>query len=729
MAKETFRNKRVFQKYTDAQVKEVLAQLESGKSFRQVSKDHNIPLGTLHRMKNNSGGRKVGPPTALTQDEEGLLVTAILTAQKANQPMIREDIKCMVMEFMSAIQRKSQFKDGKPGKKWMRSFLLRHPEISLRSPEILEVNRSKQLSKEVLDRFFGEVLLPVMTKDNLLDDPKRLWNIDESGFTGNPKAGKVLAKKGSKTISQLTPNSAKRMTSVLFCASAAGEYLPPLIVYKGKYLQSTHCQGGPPGTLYSTTESGWMETSVFETWITDIFVKHTNHLERPLLLIYDGHNSHLTYNTVKTCMDNNIRLICLPPHTSHALQPLDVGVFGPLKKAWRHAVRRFYAESRQTAITNQTFPTVLNQTWSKIKPEWAVEGFSGAGIFPVDKSKALAKSADAAMEESDVNEGVMSPRKLERKQLAKSILDAIAPAASDQTKAALENLTKKRKRVQAKIGEVLTTEEVAARLQSEAADRAAGKKGAGRKKKKTNEPTATATATAAVSTAATKASTTEEPTAVEVLTQEPTAVEESTSAERPVLKAKPTARKKEVVVRQQLGKPKKRPAKASSKGLPGKASKYKPLGAEAPGNPSTSAGATSMDVGATQIDGGATSMDAGALSMDAGALLKDAGARVADATVTDAGATVTDAGATVTDAGATSTDTGATSTDADATTTDIRNEAQQLGSTGGADKDISKGNRTAKKKLIFSETSDEIGQMGEILSKKRSMVTCLIVFV
>ena len=54
MAKETFRNKRVFQKYTDAQVKEVLAQLESGKSFREVSKDHNT-------RQNWPNGRNFGP--------------------------------------------------------------------------------------------------------------------------------------------------------------------------------------------------------------------------------------------------------------------------------------------------------------------------------------------------------------------------------------------------------------------------------------------------------------------------------------------------------------------------------------------------------------------------------------------------------------------------------------------------------------------------------------------
>jgi hypothetical protein len=200
--------------------------------------------------------------TSLTADEEALLVTAILTAQRANQPMIREDIKYMVKEFIASTKRKTYFTDGKPGQKWMRFFLRRHPEISLRSPEILEVNRSKQLSTAVLNRFFEEVLLPVVRKDNLLGNPKLWWNIDESGFTGNPKAGKVLCEKGTKTVSQLTPNSAKKMTTVLFGVNAAGDYLPPLIVYKGKYLQSTHCQGGPPGTLYSTTESGWMEDTV-----------------------------------------------------------------------------------------------------------------------------------------------------------------------------------------------------------------------------------------------------------------------------------------------------------------------------------------------------------------------------------------------------------------------------------------------------------------------------------
>ena len=51
------------------------------------------------------------------------------------------------------------------------------------------------------------------------------------------------------------------------------------------------------------------------------------------LLIMDGHSSHITANVIAFCMQKAIDLMILPPHCSHILQPLDVGVFAPLKRA------------------------------------------------------------------------------------------------------------------------------------------------------------------------------------------------------------------------------------------------------------------------------------------------------------------------------------------------------------------------------------------------------------
>ena len=50
----------------------------------------------------------------------------------------------------------------------------------------------------------------------------------------------------------------------------------------------------------------------------------------PVLLFVDGHNSHLALDLLGLARANNTTY-CLPPNTTHILQPLDVGVFGPLK--------------------------------------------------------------------------------------------------------------------------------------------------------------------------------------------------------------------------------------------------------------------------------------------------------------------------------------------------------------------------------------------------------------
>lgn len=47
----------------------------------------------------------------------------------------------------------------------------------------------------------------------------------------------------------------------------------------------------------------------------------------------DGHGSHITANVIAHCMEHAIDLLILPPHCSHTLQPLDVSVFSPLKRA------------------------------------------------------------------------------------------------------------------------------------------------------------------------------------------------------------------------------------------------------------------------------------------------------------------------------------------------------------------------------------------------------------
>ena len=40
----------------------------------------------------------------------------------------------------------------------------------------------------------------------------------------------------------------------------------------------------------------------------------------PHLLIVDGHTLHFTQELLEYAKDNNIHILCIPPHTTHALQ-------------------------------------------------------------------------------------------------------------------------------------------------------------------------------------------------------------------------------------------------------------------------------------------------------------------------------------------------------------------------------------------------------------------------
>jgi len=57
------------------------------------------------------------------------------------------------------------------------------------------------------------------------------------------------------------------------------------------------------------------------------------------MLIVDGHASHVTTKAIKFCLAHKIVLLCLPPHTTHILQLLDVGIFAALAALYKKGVR------------------------------------------------------------------------------------------------------------------------------------------------------------------------------------------------------------------------------------------------------------------------------------------------------------------------------------------------------------------------------------------------------
>ena len=102
----------------------------------------------------------------------------------------------------------------------------------------------------------------------------------------------------------------------------------------------------PAGWMFAVNNKGWTNNLHGMGWL-----HHFDQQTKPLLessdeeyrlLLCDGHDSHISAAFVGYCLQNRIALILLPLHSLHLLQPLDVDIFAPLKKALANRQSRLF---------------------------------------------------------------------------------------------------------------------------------------------------------------------------------------------------------------------------------------------------------------------------------------------------------------------------------------------------------------------------------------------------
>ena len=86
---------------------------------------------------------------------------------------------------------------------------------------------------------------------------------------------------------------------------------------------------------------------------------------RPVLLLYDGHHSHISLSLIKWAQENNIILFVLPPHTSHILQLMDVGCFGPFETLYQQEVHKCMRQSVRRSVTRYDICSLVCKVYEK----------------------------------------------------------------------------------------------------------------------------------------------------------------------------------------------------------------------------------------------------------------------------------------------------------------------------------------------------------------------------
>jgi len=158
--------------------------------------------------------------------------------------------------------------------------------------------------------------------------------------------------------------------------------MPPLMIFNR--LRPEYKLGADENTMFAQQKSGWMDGDIYERWLETHFIKHVPSV-RPLLLIFDGLKAHISLGLIEKAEENDILLYCLPPHSSHLLQPLDVSVFGPLKVGWKRVASTFTHFSGRP-LNNFNFARLYKVAWNtSITASVIAGGFKRSGIYPFDR--------------------------------------------------------------------------------------------------------------------------------------------------------------------------------------------------------------------------------------------------------------------------------------------------------------------------------------------------------
>ena len=167
--------------------------------------------------------------------------------------------------------------------------------------------------------------------------------------------------------------------------SATGRSIRPIIIFKGKNLQTTWFQHDKvPDWIYTTSENGWTSNRTALAWLTDVFLLETQPpgYETRLLLL-DRHGNHITVEFLWTCKQKNVYVIFLPPHSTHILQPLGLFCFSLVKSRYRSQIAALASLDDAAPVKKHRFISYYHQAREEgLTPKTVKSGWRASGIYP-----------------------------------------------------------------------------------------------------------------------------------------------------------------------------------------------------------------------------------------------------------------------------------------------------------------------------------------------------------
>jgi len=345
--------------YTEGDIQLTISDYTSKqfKSLRRATTVHSVPRTTVRDRRAGRRSRRDCEPNSkrLTKLEEEAIVERILEQSLRGLPPSKLEVQDMANKLLRE-------RGAKPvGKNWVDNLVKRTPELQMRWTRPYDRQRAACEDPAVLQPWFA-LVQSIKAKYGIIDEDT--YNFDESGFLmgkiGSQLVVTGLEKPGKRK--KLQPGDREWVT-LIQGVGATGKVIPPFLIFAGKVLISTwFTEDLPCDWVIQVSPTGWTNNDLALAWL-EHFDTHAKPVGVYRLLIIDGHESHSSVDFQDLCKEKKIITLCMPAHSSHLLQPLDVACFSPLKRKYGDEISAL-ARNRIHHINKETFLPAFKAAFS-----------------------------------------------------------------------------------------------------------------------------------------------------------------------------------------------------------------------------------------------------------------------------------------------------------------------------------------------------------------------------
>jgi hypothetical protein len=281
---------------------------------------------------------------------------------------------------------------GRPasiGKNWASNFINREERVKSKYNRKYDYQRAKCEDPELIRGWFQRVQRTI-TEYGILDDD--IYNFDETGFQiGVIVTAKVVTGTDRAGRPRTVQPGNREWVTIIEAINALGWSILLLVILEAVMHQAAWYDNLPQDWSIGVSENGWTTNEIGLYWLEHVFDKHTasRTVGTHRLLILDGHGSHINAQFDQYCLDHSIVVLCMPAHSSHLLQPLDVGCFAALKRSYGRQVEQKMGLGINH-IDKQDFLPLYQQARAEALHERNVRsGFAATGLIPYKPERVL----------------------------------------------------------------------------------------------------------------------------------------------------------------------------------------------------------------------------------------------------------------------------------------------------------------------------------------------------